>query len=420
MWRAIPGAPLESILDSTARLNIWHGPVRSGKTVTSLQRWVEYVVREAPTGGLLVMIGKTEAALERNILKPLADALGRDFRYSMGRHAAWLAGREIVLLGANDERAESKIRGATFAGVYGDELTLWPEGFFRMTLSRLSVRNAKLFGTTNPDGPYHWLKRDFIDRRGELDLAAFTWPLEANTTLDPAYVASLKAEYGIGTLWYRRFIDGQWVAAEGAVYDFFNEDEHVIPEAPAAPERLFLSIDYGTSNATSAGLYGAWSRPLPCGLRAVRLDGYYYDGRATGRQKTDAEYADDLEAKFGALKSQLVVILDPSAASFRAELRRRGWRVRDAVNDVIDGIRTQARMLRAGEYKLVNVPGNRQAISDYGAYLWDSKAQARGEDKPLKQNDHTKDDERYFLHTVFGFGAGTASDAARAAVRARA
>lgn len=402
----------ESIAGSTARQNLWHGSVRSGKTISSIIAWLLFI-RDAPPGDLL-MVGKTERTLARNILGPIQAIVGpAAYRYNKGEGEASICGRRIYVAGANDERAEGKIRGMTLAGAYGDELTLWPESFYRMLLSRLSVRGARFFGTTNPDGPYHWLKVGTIDRAAELGIRAWHFDLDDNPALDPAYVDALKREYGEGTLWYKRFIDGLWVAAEGAVYDFFDETQHVLAAPPAEqPERLVLSIDYGTSNATSAGLYGIWSQPTPAGLKALRLDGYYYDGRATGRQKTDAEYATDLEERFGDLKPRLQVILDPSAASFRSELTRRGWRAWPAKNDVIDGIRTQAKMLRSGEYKLLDVPGNKQAIRDYGAYLWDAKAQARGEDKPLKQHDHTKDEERYALHTIFG-GSTTDANTAR-------
>lgn len=392
----------DSIRDSTARQNIWHGSVRSGKTISSIIRWLMFI-QTAPLGGALVMVGKTERTLRRNILSEVERIVGsRQYHYNAGEGVATILGREVFVYGANDERAEGKIRGLTVAGAYGDELSLWPESFYAQLLARMSVRGAKLFGTTNPDGPYHWLKANYLDRAADLNLRAFHFELEDNPALDPEYVSSLKAEYGEGTLWYRRFILGDWVAAEGAVYDFFNESEHVTATPPSRePDRLFLSIDYGTSNATSAGLYGTWREPVGK-LKALRLDGYYYDGRASGKQKTDSDYAKDLDLHFGIHKAQARVILDPSAASFKAELKKHGWRVTPAKNDVIDGIRTQAKMLQAGEYRILDTPGNKQAVRDYGAYLWDTKAQARGEDKPIKSNDHTKDEERYFLHTIFG------------------
>lgn len=411
---AFGAAARASIRDAVARLNIWHGPVRSGKTIASIIAWVLFI-RAAPPGALL-MVGKTERTLKRNVLDVIEVIVGGShYRYVGGSGEAFIFGRRVLLVGANDERAEGKIRGLTVAGAYGDELSLWPEGFFRQLLARMSVTGARLFGTTNPDGPYHWLKVGFLDRAGELSLRAFSWPLEDNVALDPEYVRSLKAEYVPGTLWHRRFIDGHWVAAEGAVYDFFNEQDHVLHELPTPPDRLFLSIDYGTSNATSAGLYGTWAKGS---LKAARLRAYYYDGRATGRQKTDAEYAADLDETFGDAKAHITrVILDPSAASFKAELRKRGWPVQEANNDVVSGIRTQARMLKSGEYKLLAHATNRQAISDYGAYLWDSKAQARGEDKPLKQHDHTKDEERYLLHSLFAANQTTSMKDAKSVYR---
>lgn len=386
-----------SIVDSTSRQNLWHGSVRSGKTISSIVAWLQFL--HAAPEGHLVMVGKTERTLKRNVLDEIERIVGRRaYRYVGGAGEVWILGRKVLIVGANDARAEGKIRGLTAAGAYGDEISLWPESFYRQLLARLSVTGARLLGTTNPDGPYHWLKTGFLDR-SDLNLRAWHFQLDDNPALDPTYIADLKAEYVPGSLWYRRFIEGQWVAAEGAVFDFFDEGEHVISELPKAPEELFLSVDYGTSNATSASLNAAW-RSGP--LKAARLRAYYHSGR-DDRQKTDAEYADDLDATFGDVKAKVSkVILDPSAASFKVELRRRGWKVLDADNSVLDGIRTHARMLKSGEYRIVDHPSNRQVIRDYGAYLWDPKAQARGEDKPIKAHDHALDESRYFLHTVFG------------------
>jgi len=393
-----------SIRDSTARLNLWHGSVRSGKTISSIIRWLLYI-RSAPEGHL-VMIGKTERTLKRNVLDEIERIVGsRAYKYVGGAGEVWIHGRKVLLIGANDLRAEGKVRGLTVAGAYVDEVTLIPEGVFRQLLARMSVRGAKLFGTTNPDGPYHWLKTSFIDR-SDLDLRVWHFELDDNPSLDPEYVRSLKLEYGEGSLWFKRFIEGLWVAAEGAVYDFFHETDHTIDHLPERPaDQLDLSIDYGTSNATSVGAYLSWNGVQDGDLRAVRHSGWYYDGRATGRQKTDSEYARDVLEWTQSLPMPVrYVFLDPSAASFKTELIRHKLEVRDADNTVLDGIRIQARMLRNGEYRIRRDPGNAQCIRDYGAYLWDTKAQARGEDKPLKQHDHTKDEERYYLKTMFDSG----------------
>lgn len=410
MWVPIAGAPEDSILDSTARFNIWGGPVRSGKTVHSMIRWLTFCMT-APKGDLW-MIGKTSGSLERNILAPLKDFTDSAFDYSLTQNKAWLGDREIYTMGASNKDAEARIRGSTAAGIYGDELTLWPANVFKQCGMRMSVRGAAMFGTTNPDGPFHYLKTDYIDKRRSLsnpsglDLNYFTWRIEENTTLDPAYVRALYQEYT--GLWFKRFILGQWVAAEGAIYDFFDEELHVVEQTPEA-DYFIGAVDYGTSNPTVAGRFGVSrsagglvdSQGKRLSPRCWLEETYYYSGRETGRQKTDGEYADDLLAFYGSPTAIQHIIVDPSAASFKAELRKRGFTVKDADNDVINGIRRQAQMLHSGEYRIKADPSNKPVIQEYGAYLWDEKASARGVDKPIKEHDHGKDMERYFLLTEF-------------------
>lgn len=400
MWLPIEGPPLDSMLDSTARINIWGGPVRSGKTVHSLMRWLEFILT-APHGDLW-MIGRTSGSLERNILAPLKDFTGGAFSYSLSQNKAWFGGRELYTIGASNKDAEGRIRGSTAAGVYGDEVTLWPPEVFKQLGLRLSVKGAAAFYTTNPDGPYHWLKTEYIDRRGEINLNYFEWPISANTTLDPDYVAALEAEYT--GLWYKRFILGQWVAAEGAIYDFWDDKLHTIaPEQMPEPDYYYCAGDYGTSNATAVGLFGVRRNPEPGTPRVWLAREFYYSGRETGKQLTDGQTAQSINDWLGDTRISHFY-LDPSAASFKAEMRLRGINVRDANNDVLNGIRNQAQMLVSGQYRVgSNCP---HTIRDYAAYLWDERATARGEDKPIKENDHTKDMERYALYTEFGIPSG--------------
>jgi PBSX family phage terminase large subunit len=381
------------IRESTRRLNIAEGSVRSGKTWATLFRFVAYL-RDGPAEGDLLMIGKTERTVKRNIVSVLEQLFGTQYvRYNKGEGELRLFGRRIFVVGASDERAEQKIRGMTVAGAYCDEITTYPESFWAMLLSRLSVAGAKLFGTTNPDSPYHWFKTQYLDREADLNMLRMTFLLTDNDSLDPDYVAALKAEYT--GLWYRRYILGQWVLAEGAVYDQWDETRHVIGEHPAAA-RYYVSVDYGTNNPTVFALFGT------LGDRAWMEREFYYDAQRTGRQKTDQEFAQDLARFIGEVLPQAVIV-DPSALSFKTQLRRDGFaNVRDADNSVLDGIRTQSSMLSAGKYHVC--AGCAETIKEYSGYVWDAKAQARGEDKPLKQSDHTKDAERYFLHTIFGRG----------------
>jgi len=379
----------KAILHSDKRINILHGSVRSGKTFSSILRWIVFM-NQMPEGNLM-MIGKTLTTLYRNIIVPLQDIVGdpSECRYVSSTKTLWFGGRRIMLEGANDDGSEAKIRGLTLAGAYGDEITLWPESFWTMLLSRCSVDDAKIFATTNPDSPFHWVKKNYIDRAAELDMSMFKFDLEDNLTLSKSYVESLKREYT--GLWYRRFILGEWCQAEGAVYDMWDESRHVKKNQIINPSSRDYSIDYGTSNPTVF---------IEClsgeGKYHINSE-YYWDSREKGKQKTDGEYADDL-VKFMGGKAYRWVIVDPSAASFIAELKRRKIKVQPAVNDVLDGIRETAKLLASDSLSVS--PECSYTRGDFSSYVWDTQAQKRGEDKPLKQHDHAADAVRYWVMTA--------------------
>lgn len=401
-WGKISRKAYASIVESNARINLWEGSVRSSKTISSIIRWIDFV-QSAPPGGVLVMTGKTSKTLQRNILNVIIDMVGsKNARYNRGTGTFYLYGKEIDTIGATDERAQEKIRGATIVGCYGDEISLWPESFFKMMLSRLSVKGAKLFGTTNPDSPYHWLKTDYIDRCDELNMKVFHFTLHDNRNLDPEYVASLKKEYT--GLWRKRFIDGLWVMADGIIYDCFEEEKHVIDVASVLEKResrrfrnYYTSCDYGTNNPCTFALYGYDMKP-PVYL----IKEYYFDSNAKGKQKTDAEYADDFASFLGEVRP-IANYVDPSAASFIAELSKRGYNITPAKNDVLDGIRFVSQMISTGQYYIDK--SCKSTIKEYMGYVWDSKAQKRGEDAPLKERDHAVDRDRYALYSHF-FRAG--------------
>jgi len=398
-WGPLSPKAVFSILKSERRINLWEGSVRSSKTISSIIRWLVFV-KAAPTNGVLVMVGKTNKTLQRNILDIIAEMVApEDYHYNRGTGEVTLFGRKIDVIGASDERAQEKIRGATIVGCYGDEVSLWPESFFTMMLSRLSVKGSKFFGTTNPDSPYHWLKADYIDRLAELDLAVFHFTLDDNKNLDPEYVANLKKEYT--GLWYKRFILGLWVLADGTVYDMWNDDIHSlsIPSVLKASgkaqfDRYFVAADYGTNNPCTFGLYGYNGGALPCYL----VKEYYYDSRRSGRQKTDSEYADDYQ-KFVAGHRAVAHYVDPSAASFIVELGKRGINVTGANNDVLNGIRWVSTLLSKKMY-FIDTSCN-ETKKEYAGYIWDAKAQKLGIDKPTKEHDHCVDRDRYALFTHF-------------------
>jgi PBSX family phage terminase large subunit len=392
-WGLFSPKGLQSIAESDARLNIWHGAVRSSKTINSIVRWIEFV-RTAPPGDLL-MLGKTERTLKRNILGILEEILGaKHFRHNQGEGEVWIYGRRCYTAGANDEQAAGKIRGLTLVGAYGDEVVLWPQSVFIELLNRLSIRGAKAFFTTNPDNPFHWLKAQYLDNEKLAGtLKQWHFELDDNPNLDPEYVASLKNEHT--GVWYARMILGLWVAAEGAIYDQFdiNRNGFTDKETPEAFDSINLACDYGTQNPFAGLLVGR------VGDTSWVLRELYYSGRENHRQKTDGEYSKDITAWLGEVKTRRIIV-DPSAASFIAQLRKDGFKgLVAADNDVIDGIRLVSTRLGQGKLKIhkTNCPN---LVREFASYAWDKKAADRGEDKPLKVNDHCLDALRYEQFTM--------------------
>ena len=263
--------------DKLCRINILDGSVRSGKTWISLVLWALWVAT-MPKSGNYLMSAKTLTSLSRNCLDPLEKLFGKaNFTYSVPQKEGSLFGRRIYLEGANDARAENKIRGMTLQGAYCDEITLFTEDFFAMLLSRLSQPGAKLIGTTNPDNPHHWLKKNYLDRADELDLLSVKFLIDDNTFLSADYVSAIKREY-VG-VFYDRFILGKWVAAEGVIYPQFanNNSAFVISEIPAVTLAT-IGVDFGGNKSANAFVCNGYTKGFE---RLVTIDEEYFKENVT-------------------------------------------------------------------------------------------------------------------------------------------
>ena len=266
----VNGLPLSpkqarSMSRATARVNVWSGAIRSGKTFASSFRWL-FFVATAPRGGELVMVGRTRDSLARNVIAPMQDAsifgpLADQVKYTSGAPFATIFGRRVYVMGASDSKAEKAIRGMTLAGAYVDEVTILSEEFFTQLLGRMSVPFAQCFVTTNPDNPQHWFKTKYLDNigpgEGQLNnWKAWYFALADNPSLTLGYRKSLEAEFS--GLFYKRFILGLWVAAEGAVFDAWDPSLHIVndEDMPEIVTYFGVGIDYGTTNPTSAILLG--------------------------------------------------------------------------------------------------------------------------------------------------------------------
>ena len=397
-WAPFSPKALDFLANSNARVNILHGSVRSSKTINCTVRWLDYLVN-GPQGDL-AMLGKT-ATLQRNVLNDLFDIVGPKNYKWINRQQGELQifGRRIYCFGANNEDAESKIRGATFAGAYCDEANLYPQSVFNQLMARMSIKGAQCFCNCNPDNPYHWFYTDYITNDTIKDKKVWQFLMDDNLSLDPDYMESLKQMYT--GVWYERMIEGKWVAAEGRIYDMFDEKAHMIDtqalikQSGLNPKAIkwVVGCDYGTATVMSWGLYGR----LPNGTY-LKVKEYYYDAMKMKVQKTDHEFAEEFDAWIKASGVRpWAVFCDPSAASWKTELMRRGHVVLNANNDVINGIRQVATMLNTQKFYIDKSCVNTKM--EYSTYSWDPMAQKQGKDRPIKEHDHTCDTDRYVLYT---------------------
>lgn len=370
---------------AVCRWNIKEGATRSGKTYIDYY-WIAKRIINTKNEGLIVLLGNTKGTLSRNIIEPMRSIWGEKYVGLIGSdNTIKLFGKKCHALGADNIAQVSKLQGAGIEYCYGDEITTWHKGVFDMLKSRLDKPHSVFDGTCNPEGPNHWLLQ-FLDSGADIFRQHYT--IYDNPFLTPEFVKNLEKEYA-GSVYYDRYILGRWALAEGLVYPMFSTEKNVVHLDTDPYGRYFVSIDYGTINPTSMGLW------CFSGGRAVRVREFYFDSRKTARQLTDEEYYEKLETLCSGHTIENVII-DPSAASFIETVRRHGrFSVKKAKNNVLDGIRITAGFLADGRLAVSDVC--QDAIREFGEYCWD---ESEPEDKVLKTNDHAMDDIRYFCNTV--------------------
>ena len=367
------------------------GAVRSGKTLAmglSYFLWAQSCFDRQRFG----ICGKTVGSVRRNVLAevlPKLEDLGAKWKERRTENLLTVRflGHEnqYYLFGGRDEGSADLIQGITFAGVLLDEAALMPRSFVEQACARCSVAGSRLWFNCNPEGPGHWLYRTWVLEHEKRNCLRLHFTMEDNPGLTDRVRARYETLYS--GVFYRRFVKGEWVQAEGRIYDFFTAE--MVGKAPNACGKWYISCDYGTVNPMSMGLWGK------AGDSWYRVKEFYFDSRKEGRQMTDGEYAQALEELAGG-REIAAVIVDPSAASFMELLRRKGWRVKKADNDVLKGIRITSDCLKSG--KIVICEGCGDCLREMEEYVWDLHSGTG--DKVKKEHDHAMDDMRYFCATV--------------------
>ena len=374
------------------------GAIRSGKTIAMSLSYVLWAMVTF-NGQNFGMCGKTIGSFRRNVLFWL-ELMLKSRGYIVEDHRA----DNLVIVRRNgvenyfyifcgkDERSQDLIQGITLAGCFFDEVALMPQSFVNQATGRCSVDGSKYWFNCNPEGPFHWFKVEWIDKLKEKNLIYLHFTMDDNLSLSDKIKARYVNQYA--GVFYDRYICGLWVVAEGIIYDMFDKEKHVLKTKPKInqEEYKYISCDYGTQNPM---VFLLWEKGVNETWYATKE--YYYSGRKKKVQRTDGQYADDLVEFIGNLNIEYVVI-DPSAASFIAELRSRGINVKRARNDVKNGIREVSNMLNKNQLGFLE--SCKMTINEFAVYVWDSKATSRGIDAPIKENDHCMDAIRYFVNTI--------------------
>ncbi len=375
---------------------ICDGSVRSGKTVSMILGFVHWAMRFFD-GKNFGICGKTISSTERNIILPLLNMPDITDYYSLqyirGENKRIIIRSGIhtntfFIFGGKDESSYTLVQGITLSGVLFDEVALMPKSFVDQAVARtLSEPEARYWFNCNPESAEHWFYKEWICNTHQKKALHLHFTMQDNPILSPEQIADAERLYT--GVFYNRYIKGLWCVAEGLIYPQFDREKHI--EQRNNPQgEWYISVDYGTLNAFSAGL---WCYD---GTTAYRAAEYYYSGRETRKQLTNAQYLQRIQQLAGSHKIECVIV-DPSAASFIAELRNADFTVRKGKNAVVDGIRRVSSALQAG--KLQFSPDCKNCIREFGLYRWDESC---SEDRPIKENDHAMDDVRYFVNTIMG------------------
>lgn len=373
------------------------GSIRSGKTVSMIDGFITWSMSTFQNK-LFIIAGRSAGSLKRNVINPMLQILtakGISYNYNRSENFITVGSNTYYCFGASNEASQDTLQGLTAAGALADEVALFPRSFVEQMIGRCSVEGAKLWLNCNPESPYHFVKAELIDKAEQKHILHLHFTLNDNLTLSQSVKERYERMYS--GVWYRRMILGEWVIAEGLVYDMFDDesctyDDETRPINLESYSQRYITIDYGTTN--------------PMVFLDIYDDGtniwvdreYYYNSRETGRQKTDQQYLDDLR-EFVPDELPMATIIDPSAASFKLLLRNNGYLVREADNEVNNGIRMVGVMLQTKRLKVHKSCKN--TIREFKTYAWDEKAaMEHGVEKPIKEWDHAMDALRYFVKTI--------------------
>ena len=395
---------------------IAEGAVRSGKTIvmgTSFMVWSMTAFDRQQ----FAICGKTIGSLRRNVLTPLKEVLknrGYNVLDRKGENYMVVSKGKVrntyYFFGGRDERSQDLIQGITLAGILLDEVALMPKSFVEQAMARCSVDGSKYWFNCNPEGPQHWFYINHVKKYKELKYLRIHFDIEDNLSLSQEIIDRYKRMFT--GIFYRRFILGEWAFADGVIYDCYDEErntytnesrDQVVPISIRENDIInggasWYAADYGVLNPMVYLECYKYRKPGDSVPYFYIDNEFYYDGRKTMRQKSDEEYVEDLKRMSNG-KNVKAVVIDPSASSLIVALRKQGFNVLKAKNDVNEGIRMVYVLLNTGHI-LINRDNCKNLIAELGLYVWNEKLSEQGKEQPVKQNDHACDALRYMVATT--------------------
>ena len=391
-----------------ATISVAEGAVRAGKTVDNVAMFAK-MLELGVQDRIHLASGSTSANAKLNI----GDCNGFGLEYIFRGRCKWskfkgneclrikTANREYIVIFVGGSKADSfkKIRGNSYGMWIATEINLHHDSFIKDAFNRqLASKTRRVFWDLNPSSPANFIYKDYIDKFEETYGERYNYEhftIRDNASITEERIRDIESQYDKNSVWYRRDILGERCNAEGLVYPMFNKDIHVVRKGDVQTEGdYYVSSDYGIQNAT---VFLLWQKEV-ASKRWICLNEYYYSGRDNHYQKTVSEHVKGLIQMLNGIEPRAIIV-DPSASALITEIRRKGYHVRRADNDVKEGIDDVSTMLANQLLAFCDCCVN--TIGEFGIYSWDEKASERGEDAPLKENDHAMDATRYFVRTKY-------------------
>ncbi len=379
---------VKSVREEDPKILLLSGAKRAGKTYIGILLYLAHLAHYYGEGLSFIIGGATQASIRRNILKDMESILGKELKLNKS-NAVNIFGNNVYCFDGANSDAWKKARGFTSAGAFLNEGTALHDSFVKEVISRCSYKGARIIIDTNPENPAHSVKTDYIDKDGQrlengrLNIRSFQFTLFDNVFLDQEYVESIVASTPTG-MFTDRDIHGQWVSAEGVVYQDFDKNKHYVSAKDLDRVnfvRHFAGVDWGYEHFGSIVVVGEDD------------EGNFYLLKEYAKQHEEIDYWVDIAKQVKATYGNILFYCDTARPEYIKRFKREGIRAKNADKAVLSGIESVAKLFKTNKLKVVEDNVDRFKKEIY-MYVWNKRT---GE--PVKEWDDVLDSLRYAIYT---------------------